>query len=151
MSKEEVKMNAFLDKRIIMQLPMTSVQQQVKFICLSKVNEMLYLVSSPLRYLKKILKRCSEEQSSFEIGGKESNSFCAVTPLSSPQMIPFHRQHYQAGGKEKQLKGRAASLLYGHGAEHFTDCGVGRKALDNFCTGRHQMRSTSTRVSYDPK
>lgn len=118
---------------------------------LSKVNEMLYVVSSPQWYFKKILKRCSEEQSLFEIGGKKSNSFCPVTPLSNPQMIQFLRQHYQAGGKEKQHKGRAASLLYGHGAEHFTDCGTGRKAMDNFCTGRHQMRCTPKRVNYDPK
>lgn len=33
--------------------------------------------------LKKILKRCSEEQSSFEIGSKKSNFFCPVTPLSN--------------------------------------------------------------------
>lgn len=50
MSNEEVKMNAFLEKWIIIQLPMTSAQYKVKFICLSKVNEMLYVVSSPLWY-----------------------------------------------------------------------------------------------------
>lgn len=74
-SNEEAKMNASLDEWIIKQLPMTFVQQKVKFIPLSKVNEMLYVVSSPLWHFKKILRRCSEEQSSFELGGEKSNSF----------------------------------------------------------------------------
>lgn len=48
MFNEEVKRNVFLPKWIIIQLSMTSVLQKVKFIHLSKINEMLYMVNSPL-------------------------------------------------------------------------------------------------------
>lgn len=100
-SNEEAKMNASLDEWIIKQLPMTFVHQKVKFIPLSKVNEMLYVVSSPLWHFKKILRRCSEEQSSFELGGEKSNSFWAATPLST-------RRSNSSAGRSGRREGAAA-------------------------------------------